>query len=244
MLADKVKQIIEERDSYKKNYQNLKDILMKHGINTESIQKTEDDLITMKNTRDVALKEIEERIKDLDTEKKKSQYLYLNNNHEIEKQINDNKLTKINQMPSHNMIPLNYVINLSGDKQYALFQKNKKSKPYFDGTTMDRNNANYCLGSKKIAVEIAVSNLTTFKRSWMSSNSCYRTKINSSIKEIDNNSQELEEDEIQRIALDISLARIQEMYEQMKYMYKHNEKLRLRVHTLEKIVYYSWKEYN
>merc|ERR1711862_969183 len=52
-----------------------------------------------------------------------------------------------------------------------------------------------------------------------------------------------QETNIQKIALDIALLKINDMEKQMKLMVVHNKNLRFRLHALEKNVSYSWREY-
>lgn len=83
MLQVKVKQLIEERNQYKQASENLEIILQKHGINTQSIQQIEKDLIVFTNTRNAALAQLEKKTVELDTERNNMKKILIQHKREI-----------------------------------------------------------------------------------------------------------------------------------------------------------------
>jgi len=236
MLRDKVKQLIEERDAYKNKYQNLENILMKHGINTENIQQIEEDLTILKNGRKEELVKLEGMTKDRDLKRDKNNNLTFQHSKEIEKLNNENNFIKGNQKSLY-MFPPNNIDILYGDQNYSIFNLNVGK------IVTDENNNNYNVGSQRMALEMALASIKV-RRGLMSSNTTLKINNNSLGKEEDVRVREKNEMYVQKIALDISVAKIEEMRNQMVGLCKYNERLRKRVCALQKNALYSWKEYD
>lgn len=234
MLRDKVKQIIDDRDAYKNKYQTLENILMKYGINTDSIQQIEEDMMTFKNEGDIALENLVEGTKYEDLDRKKNQNSICQQKKENDRLNNYNYSMKSKQK---SLYVLPHISSLYGDQSDSIFHPN-----------IDMRIVSDCNSSRRIALEMAVARIKV-RRGLMSNNdtSYKATSKDKSLEEEKGNDliavNEGNETDVQKIALDISLAKIEEMHKQMIGLCKYNEKLRKRVLMLEKNASYAWKEY-
>merc|ERR1712039_1022909 len=196
----------------------------------------EEDLTILKDERKKELAMLEGMTKDRDLKRDKNNNLTFQNSKEIEKLNNENNLMKANQKSSY-MFPPNNIGIFYGDQNYSIFNLN------FNKIVNDGNNATYNVGSQRMALEMAVASIKV-RRGLMSSNTTLKIKNNSSVKEENLKIEEENEMHVQKIALDISLAKVEEMRNQMVGLCKYNERLRKRVCALQKNALYSWKEYN
>jgi len=259
MLQEKVNQLIEVKNQYKQAYENLENILQKHGINTQSIQQIEKDLILFTNATDIALTQLEKKTFELNTERKNMKELLILHKEEINK-LKEQQKDETTYYNDINNVNYNlYLQRLSTEYKNlrisASTTKCKEKDHYSLNDTLLQKQSLYNMNQNH-ALNSSFFNANGKNNSYNYpqiispySSLCFKIQSNNDSQNKDfskteqDYSSEFFEMRAQKMALDIALSHINDMDEEMMLMSNYNEKLQTRLLALEKNVSYSWREY-